>query len=89
MFARHMAAFQQELGATDEIYLVGKSFRNSDLELNGMIRWATYGKRGRTLHIVDPNPDPEFEPFHCSLFNAELGRRHQGFEEYAQGLGRS
>src|SRR5215469_10635439 len=68
MFARHMTAFQQELAAADEIFLVGKSFQNSDHELNGMIRWATYGKKCRTLHIVDPNPDAEFEHFHCSLF---------------------
>ena len=84
MFARHMTAFQQELAAADEIFLVGKSFQNSDHELNGMIRWATYGKKCRTLHIVDPNPDAEFEHFHCSLFNADIGHRYKCFEEYAQ-----
>jgi len=84
MFARHLAAFQHELRAADEIYIVGKNFQNSDQELNGMIRYATYGERDRTLHIIDPSPGPEFEPFHCSLFNARLGRRYTSFEEYAR-----
>lgn len=48
MFARHMTAFQGELQEADNIYLVGKSFQNSDSELNGMIRYATYGKKNRT-----------------------------------------
>lgn len=84
MFARHMIAFQHELRTADEIYIVGKSFQNSDHELNGMIRYATYGERDRTLHIIDSSENPEFESFHCSLFNAHLGRRYMSFEEYAQ-----
>lgn len=88
MFARHLVAFQHELRAADEIYLAGKSFENSDHELNGMIRDATYGNRDRTLHIVDPSKDPELEPFHCSLFNAHLGQRYASLEEYAQACGR-
>lgn len=62
--------------------LVGKSFQNADRELNGMIRCATYGKANRALDIVDLNPSPDFEPFHCSLFNARLGRRYASLAEY-------
>lgn len=84
MFARHLVAFQHELQAAGEIILVGKSFQNSDHDLNGMIRYATYGNTNRVLDIVDPNPAPEFEPFHCSLFNAGLGHRYASLAEYAR-----
>jgi hypothetical protein len=84
MFGRHMVAFQYELQNSEEIYLVGKSFQNSDHELNGMIRYATYGKPARALHIIDPNQSADFVPFHCALFNAHLGRRYASLEEYAQ-----
>jgi hypothetical protein len=82
MFARHLVAFQEELRAAHEIVLVGKTFQNSDSELNGMIRYASHGKAGRVLHIVDPNTDPEFERYHCSLFSARLGDRYWSFREY-------
>nr|WP_321475261.1 hypothetical protein [uncultured Paludibaculum sp.] len=83
MFARHLVAFQHELRAVDKIILVGKSFQNADRELNGMIRYATYGKANRVLDIVDPNRNPDFESFHRSLFNADSGRRYTSFEEYS------
>jgi len=82
IFARHLAAFQNNLRWAEEIFLVGKSFQNSDHELNGMIRWATFGDTRKVLHIVDPSKDSEFESFHCALFNARLGRRYASFEEY-------
>ena len=82
IFARHLTAFQNNLRWADEIFLVGKSFQNSDHELNGMIRWATYGDIKKVLHIVDPSKDSAFESFHCSLFNARLGRRYASFDEY-------
>ena len=79
IFVRHLAAFQYELQTAGEIVLVGKNFQNADHELNGMIRWTTYGSANRVLHIVDPNPDANFEVFHCSLFNARLGSRYAFF----------
>jgi hypothetical protein len=79
VFARHMRAFRNALTNADEIWLIGKNFENSDRELNGMVKWATWG-RERVLHIIDPNIDAKF---HCSLFNSKLGKRYQTFAEYA------
>jgi hypothetical protein len=80
MFTRHMHAFRYCLADAQEIWLVGKNFKNSDRELNGVIRWATYGKE-RALHIIDPCIDVDF---HRSLFNAKVGSRYQTLEEYAR-----
>ena len=85
MFARHLAAFQQELRAADSITLVGKNFSNADYELNGMIRYATYSCGDKELVIVDPNPSIEFESFHCSLFNARLGQHYRCLADYPEG----
>jgi hypothetical protein len=85
MFARHLTAFQHELRTTDSITLVGKNFSNADHELNGMIRYATYGNTERALDIVDPNSSSEFESFHCSLFNARLGHRYGSLADYPKG----
>jgi hypothetical protein len=84
MFARHLAAFQQELRSAGSITLVGKNFSNADYELNGLIRYATYGSADRVLDIVDPNPSIEFESFHCSLFNARLGHSYRSLADYPE-----
>jgi hypothetical protein len=86
MFARHIFAFQHELSSAAEIFLVGKNFQNSDHELNGMIRYATYGREDRVLHIIDPSTSSGFEAFHCSLFNARLGHHYASFEAYARSM---
>jgi hypothetical protein len=73
-----MYAFRRALNAASDIYLVGKNFKNSDAELNGIIRWATWGAT-RNLHIIDPNIDIEF---HRKLFNATVSARYSSFGEY-------
>ena len=88
MFARHIIALQYELGLADEIYLVGKNFQNADREMNGIIRYATFNNRRRTIHIIDRNPSADFDTFHCALFNAELGQRYGSFEQYWSSHGR-
>jgi len=79
MFTRHMEAFRYSLADAHEIWLVGKNFKNSDRELNGLIRWATSGKE-RVMHIIDPCIDVDF---HCSLFHAKPGSRFPKFEDYS------
>jgi hypothetical protein len=83
IFARHMRALRSALHGATEIYLVGKNFKNSDGELNGMIRWATWGAE-RDLHIIDPKIDVEF---HSRLFNGKVVARYDSFEEYAASQG--
>jgi hypothetical protein len=79
MFARHMSAFREALQRATDIWIVGKNFDNADRELNGLIRFATFGEQ-HTLHIIDPKIDSRF---HATLFNARLGRMFQTLEEYA------
>jgi hypothetical protein len=88
MFARHLAAFRQELRAAQSITLVGKNFFNSDYELNGMIRYATYGNADRVFDIVDTNSSIQFESFHCALFNARLGHSYRSLADYPGGTTR-
>ena len=82
IFASHIKEFSKSLEDPDIIYLVGKSFLNSDYMLNKMIG----RQRSKTrchLIIIDPNcTDSDFVDYHQNLFNGKCVEQFLKLEDY-------
>jgi|GEM_PF-6954895 len=82
IFSSHIYEFSKSLENPDLIYLVGKSFLNSDSELNNIIEQQRKDYKCKLI-IIDPNCiNQEFIKFHEILFNGSCIEKYQNFEEY-------
>jgi hypothetical protein len=82
IYEKHIYEFSRSLEEPDVIYLVGKSFLNSDAELNNIIKHQREDKTC-DLVIIDPCCDKSgFISFHKNLFNAACIRTFLTLEDY-------
>ena len=70
IYKRHVDIFLELIEESTIIYIVGKTFDNSDSELNSMIRNRSQ-KLHKKLYLINHNiEEPEFIKKHEDLFNA-------------------
>lgn len=85
VFKAHIESFKISLQEAEIIFLVGKSFMNSDNELNNLIIESCSSKK-KALYIIDPSEkDSKFTDYHKNLFNAEIyDTRKTIFQHYLE-----
>jgi len=84
IYEAHIRGLVSHLQYSNKVVLVGKSFKNSDRELNELIYKACQSK-SRDLTIIDPCiSEVSFISHHESLFNGICKRKFKSFEEYGQ-----
>ena len=82
IYKAHMEAFISHIGESDEVILVGKSFMNSDRELNTLIQKIRSTKKCN-LTIIDPMvSNHEFVDHHEKLFNGKCYRQYESLRDY-------
>lgn len=82
IYAKHIIEFSKILEKSDEILIVGKTFRNSDKELNRIITTQRKNVKCK-LVIIDPSVnDNSFIDFHEKLFNGTCNQRYLSLEDY-------
>ncbi len=84
IFKAHIDGFLSHLAETARLILVGKSFRNSDRELNKLMADKCRSST-RKLIIIDPQrDDPSFVTDHEVLFNAVCSEAFASLAAFAQ-----
>lgn len=87
IYEAHMNQFLSDLRETDQVLLVGKSFLNSDQELNSLVS-ESRAHRPCTLTIMDPmTSDADFVAYHERLFNGPCMTRHSSLRSIAEDQG--
>ena len=82
IYKDHIEAFLSCISESDEIILVGKSFMNSDRELNELIQKERSSKKCM-ITIVDPMVSyQEFINHHEMLFNGKCYRLYESLHNY-------
>ncbi len=82
IFASHIYEFSKSIEQPQLIYLVGKSFLNSDSELNNIIKQQRMDSKCK-LVIIDPNcKDLKFIEYHEELFNGKCIEKYETLENY-------
>jgi hypothetical protein len=80
IYKSHLAAFTTALKDSDEIWIVGKNFNNSDLGLNERIKEASKDRR-KNIFVIDPNHQHQ-APFISTLFNGDIQDSWKDLKEF-------
>lgn len=82
IYASHIYEFSKSIEKSDIIFLVGKSFMNSDSELNNIIKQQRVDNPC-DLVLIDPNiKNSDFVEYHEKLFNSTCIAKFSTLEEF-------
>ena len=82
IFRKHIEKLKSLLLDAEEVWLVGKSFRNSDSELNYLIQ-TSCEKHKKLLHVINPDiNNSDFMEYHAKLFNAKISSEYATMRDF-------
>ncbi len=86
IFRKHLKKLYSLLEEAEEVFLVGKSFMNSDNELNNLIRQSSSNKK-KIINIIDPNiSNKDFVAHHEKLFNSNICKKFKTLRDFHDSL---